>query len=195
MYFHGIRRWGWNSQKAVELTPALMCVCLSGYSPGEVWYFKTFAGRLPACFSRSQREHTHTAASPFPRASMVFHITCPPQRKDFPKVLTPKQPNLSQHLEMHHSGSVTLTSSGWKNATSLANLVPFLDRSGNGGGMKKIQRTIFFISIWTLREPETSLGAVIPPNPQVNLGGNFWVIIISDKPTRSACFLQFKFVL
>lgn len=164
MYFHGIMRWGWNSQKVVELTTTLKCVCLSGYSPCEVWYFQTFAGRVPACFCSSQREHIHTALSPFPRASMVFHITCPPQKKDLPEVFTAEKPNLSQHLETHHSGGVTLTSSGRKkNAISPANWVPFLDRNGNGGGMKKIGRTILFISVWTWGEPETSLGAVIPP--------------------------------
>lgn len=81
-----------------------------------------------------------------------------------------------------------------KNAISVANLVLFLDRRGNGGGMKKIGRTVLFLSIWTSAEPQTSLGAVIPPNPQVNSGGNLQ-IIISDKPTKSFCFLQFKFVL
>lgn len=81
---------------------------------------------------------------------MVFHITCPPQKKDLPEVFTAEKPNLSQHLETHHSGGVTLTSSGRKkNAISPANWVPFLDRNGNGGGMKKIGRTILFISVWT----------------------------------------------
>ena len=92
VYFHCIRRWGWNSQKVAESTPTLECVCPSGYRPCEVWCFKTFAGRVPACFCRSQREHIHTAVSPFPPASMVFHIACPAQRKDLPKVLTPRSP-------------------------------------------------------------------------------------------------------
>lgn len=103
----------------------------SGLSHGEVSCFVSFVSRVPkaaAC--------PHTI-KPVPlRFPSIAHQ---PQGKALPEALTPKQPKLSQHLAMHHSSSVTLTSSGWKNAVSQANWVPLLDRNANGRGVKRQQ--------------------------------------------------------
>lgn len=114
----------------------------------------------------------------------------PPQRKALPEVLTPKQPKLPQHLAMHHSGSVILTSSGWKNAVSLANSVPFLDRSGDWVDVKKIARTVLLICVRTLRQAKPSPGAAIPLNPRVSLGEIFWVNHYHFRQTKKICLLS-----
>lgn len=105
----------------------------------------------PQCVSAGAKGHTHTAVRPLLKAVMVFshHFFVREER------LSPQRnPTFPSTLEKPHSGSVILTPSGGKNAMSLPNLVPLLDRIDSGGGMKKPGRTIFFLSIWTSGEPE-----------------------------------------
>lgn len=151
MYFRSLRvkrLWNWPQLWSLSIALATVCVRLIlGMS----------AGRVPACFCRRQRAHPYcseTTLQSYNGFSHHFSI-----RKE--RLSLQRKSNLSQDLERHHSGSVILTPSGWKNALSLSNLVSFLDRIGSRQAWKN-RKNYFVHKHLDFTISRTCLGDVIP---------------------------------